>query len=187
MSLPDRTLGGSRGPGPAIGPLNRNGFFARSLSLALLAALIGFSTPASAQDPLGDMMGGNSRVQDSQQSTPDEDWDAWFSEPVEPEPVGPVVIESDRAAQPADDRRAPEADRVRPRQGAPAVPGEFERFVAAVLGYPLPRFGSTLVGDTRAFAPSTNATVPPDYRQQRPDLRPAHRGGERRRRALRRP
>ena len=164
MSLPDRTLGGSRGPGPAAGSLNRNGFFARGLLLALLGALIGFSTPASAQDPLGDMMGGNSRAQDSQQSTPDDEWDAWFSEPVEPEPVGPVVIESDRAAQPAADRRPPEADRVRPRQRAPAQPGEFERFVAAVLGYPLPRFGSTLVGDTRAFAPSTNATVPPDYR-----------------------
>jgi protein involved in polysaccharide export with SLBB domain len=33
-----------------------------------------------------------------------------------------------------------------------------------VLGQSLPRFGSTLVGDTRAFAPSTNATIPPDYR-----------------------
>lgn len=164
MSLPDRTLGGSRGPDRAAGSSNRNGFFARGLLLALLGALIGFSTPASAQDPLGDMMGGNPRVQDPQQSTSDEDWDTWFSDPVAPEPIGPVVIESDRAAQTAADRRAPEADRVRPGQRAPAQPGEFERFVAAVLGYPLPRFGSTLVGDTRAFAPSTNATVPPDYR-----------------------
>ncbi|MFY7851629.1 MAG: SLBB domain-containing protein [Brevundimonas sp.] len=122
------------------------------------------STPVSAQDALGDMIGGNSRAEDRQQSTPDEDWDAWLNEPVQPEPVGPVVIESDRAVEPALDRQVPEVDRIRPRQRPPAVPGEFERFVAAVLGQSLPRFGSTLVGDTRAFAPSTNATIPPDYR-----------------------
>jgi protein involved in polysaccharide export with SLBB domain len=110
------------------------------------------------------MIGGNSRAEDRQQSTPDEDWDAWLNEPVQPEPVGPVVIESDRAVEPALDRQVPEVDRIRPRQRPPAVPGEFERFVAAVLGQSLPRFGSTLVGDTRAFAPSTNATIPPDYR-----------------------
>jgi protein involved in polysaccharide export with SLBB domain len=110
------------------------------------------------------MIGGNPRAEDRQQSTPDEDWDAWLNEPVQPEPVGPVVIESDRAVEPALDRQVPEVDRIRPRQRPPAVPGEFERFVAAVLGQSLPRFGSTLVGDTRAFAPSTNATIPPDYR-----------------------
>lgn len=158
MFLPDRTLGGSRGSGL------RSGFIAHGMLLALLGAVIGFSTPVSAQDALGDMMGGNPRVQDRQQSTPDEDWGAWLNEPVQPVPVGPVVIESDRAAQPALDRQVPEVDRIRPRQRPAAVPGEFERFVAAVLGQSLPRFGSTLVGDTRAFAPSTNATVPPDYR-----------------------
>lgn len=138
--------------------------FGRALILVLLGAVIGLSAPAQAQDRLGDMMGGNPPVQEDQSSS-DEDWDDWFSDPVEPEPVyQPVVIEQERTAQPADSRRAPEADRIRPRQRPPAQPGEFERFVAAVLGEPLPRFGSTLVGDTRAFAPSTNATVPPDYR-----------------------
>ena len=138
--------------------------FGRALILVLLGAVIGLSAPAQAQDRLGDMMGGSPPVQEDQSSS-DEDWDDWFSDPVEPEPVyQPVVIEQERTAQPADSRRAPEADRIRPRQRPPAQPGEFERFVAAVLGEPLPRFGSTLVGDTRAFAPSTNATVPSDYR-----------------------
>ena len=138
--------------------------FGRALLLALLSAVIGLSAPAQAQDRLGDMMGGNPPVQEDRSSS-DEDWNDWFSDPVEPEPVyQPVVIEQERTAQPADRRRAPEADRIRPRQRPPAPPGEFERFVAAVLGEPLPRFGSTLVSDTRAFAPSTNATVPPDYR-----------------------
>lgn len=164
MFLPDRTLGGLNGFVPAACPSTRRRFFGRALLLALLSALIGFSTPAQAQDPLGDMMGGNPPVQEPQ-STPDDDWDDWYSDPDEPEPVyQPVVIEQERTAQPADRRRAPEADRIRPRQRPPAQPGEFERFVAAVLGEPLARFGSTLVGDTRAFAPSTNATVPPDYR-----------------------
>jgi len=164
MSLPDRTLGSSRGSSPIFRSPKRTGPIAHGLLAALLLAVIGFSTPVSAQDALGDMIGGNPRAEDRQQTTPDEDWDAWLNEPVQPEPVGPVVIESDRAAQPAVDRQVPETDRIRPRQRPPAVPGEFERFVAAVLGQSLPRFGSTLVGDTRAFAPSTNATVPPDYR-----------------------
>jgi len=164
MSLPDRTLGSSRGSGPISWFPKRTGSIAHGLLAALLLAVIGLSTPVSAQDALGDMIGGNSRAEDRQQSTPDEDWDAWLNEPVQPEPVGPVVIESDRAVEPALDRQVPETDRIRPRQRPPAVPGEFERFVAAVLGQSLPRFGSTLVGDTRAFAPSTNATVPPDYR-----------------------
>lgn len=164
MFLPDRTLGGLNGFVPAACPSTRRRFFGRALLLALLSALIGFSTPAQAQDRLGDMMGGNPPVQEDQSSA-DEDGDDWFSDPVEPEPVyQPVVIEQERTAQLADRRRAPEADRIRPRQRPPAQPGEFERFVAAVLGEPLARFGSTLVGDTRAFAPSTNATVPPDYR-----------------------
>ncbi|MEY3293907.1 MAG: hypothetical protein RJB12_1678 [Pseudomonadota bacterium] len=164
MSLPDRTLGSSRGSGPISWFPKRTGSIANGLLAALLLAVIGFSTPVSAQDALGDMIGGNPRAEDRQQTTPDEDWEAWLNEPVQPEPVGPVVIESDRAAQPAVDRQVPETDRIRPRQRPPAVPGEFERFVAAVLGQSLPRFGSTLVGDTRAFAPSTNATIPPDYR-----------------------
>ena len=164
MSLPDRTLGSSRGSGPISRSPKRTGPIAHGLLAALLLAVIGLSTPVSAQDALGDMIGGNSRAEDRQQSTPDEDWDAWLNEPVQPEPVGPVVIESDRAVEPALDRQVPEVDRIRPRQRPPAVPGEFERFVAAVLGQSLPRFGSTLVGDTRAFAPSTNATIPPDYR-----------------------
>jgi len=164
MSLPDRTLGSSRGSGPISRSPKRTGPIADGLLAALLLAVIGLSTPVSAQDALGDMIGGNSRAEDRQQSTPDEDWDAWLNEPVQPEPVGPVVIESDRAVEPALDRQVPEVDRIRPRQRPPAVPGEFERFVAAVLGQSLPRFGSTLVGDTRAFAPSTNATIPPDYR-----------------------
>ena len=164
MSLPDRTLGSSRGSGPISRSPKRTGSIANGLLAALLLAVISFSSPVSAQDALGDMIGGNPRAEDRQQTTPDEDWDAWLNEPVQPEPVGPVVIESDRAAQPAVDRQVPETDRIRPRQRPPAVPGEFERFVAAVLGQSLPRFGSTLVGDTRAFAPSTNATVPPDYR-----------------------
>ena len=164
MSLPDRTLGSSRGSSPISRSPERTRSVAHGLLAALLLAVIGFSTPVSAQDALGDMIGGNPRAEDRQQSTPDEDWDAWLNEPVQPEPVGPVVIESDRAAQPAVDRQVPETDRIRPRQRPPAVPGEFERFVAAVLGQSLPRFGSTLVGDTRAFAPSTNATIPPDYR-----------------------
>lgn len=164
MFLPDRTLGSLNGFLPADCPSMRRRYFGRALLLALLGALIGFSTPAQAQDRLGDMMGGNPPIQEDQSSS-DEDWDDWFSASVEPEPVyQPVVIEQERTAQPADRRRAPEADRIRPRQRPPARPGEFERFVAAVLGEPLPRFGSTLVGDTRAFAPSSNATVPPDYR-----------------------
>ncbi len=164
MSLPDRTLGSSRGSSTISWSPKRTGSIAHGLLAALLLAVIGFSTPVSAQDALGDMIGGNPRAEDRQQTTPDEDWDAWLNEPVQPEPVGPVVIESDRAAQPAVDRQVPETDRTRPRQRPPAAPGEFERFVAAVLGQSLPRFGSTLVGDTRAFAPSTNATIPPDYR-----------------------
>lgn len=164
MSLPDRTFVGLSSAVPAACSPGRERMFGRALLLALLGALIGFAAPAQAQDPLGDRMGGNPPTQDSR-SYPDEERDAWFNETVEPEPVyQPVVIEPERAAQPAADRPAPEADRVRPRQRPLAQPGEFERFVAAVLGYPLPRFGSTLVGDTRAFAPSTNATVPPDYR-----------------------
>lgn len=164
MFLPDRTLGGSNGFLPADCPSTPRRFFGRALLLALLGALIGFSTPAQAQDRLGDMMGGNPPTEEPQSSA-DEDWDTWFSDPVEPEPVfQPVVIEQERTAEPVDRRRMPEADRIRPRQRPPAQPGEFERFVAAVLGEPLARFGSTLVGDTRAFVPSTNATVPPDYR-----------------------
>ena len=134
MSLPDRTLGSSRGSGPISWFPKRTGSIAHGLLAALLLAVIGLSTPVSAQDALGDMIGGNSRAEDRQQSTPDEDWDAWLNEPVQPKPVGPVVIESDRAAQPAVDRQVPETDRIRPRQRPPAVPGEFERFVAAVLG-----------------------------------------------------
>jgi protein involved in polysaccharide export with SLBB domain len=164
MFLSDPTPGGSSGPIPAACSPTWGKTFVRALLFALLAALIGLSTPAHAQDRLGDMMGG-SRPDEDSQSSEDEDWDTYFSDPVEQEPVyQPVVIESERTERSADNRRSPEADQTRPRQRPPAEPGEFERFVAAVLGSPLPRFGSTLVGDTRAFAPSTNATIPPDYR-----------------------
>ncbi len=165
MPLPDHIFGGSRSPGPVSGSVEPNGSFARLLLLAILGSVVGLSTPARAlaQDRLGEIMGGNAPARDFQ-SSPDQEWDSWFNDPAGPGPVyQPVVIQSDRAAQPAVDRSVPEVDRSRPRP-TPAQPGEFEDFVVAVLGYPLPRFGSALVGDTRAFAPSTNATVPPDYR-----------------------
>lgn len=157
MSFPDRI-----GRSPA-GPKIR-----RSLGLAVLILLLaGVSMvrpgPAAAQDALGSLMGGQPTRSDQQDS--EDDWQWAWAEPVEPEPVPqPVVIESDGDVRliGRDNSRSTEAQR--PRPGPPAQPGEFERFVAEVLGYPLPRFGSTLVGDTRAFAPSTNATVPPDYR-----------------------
>ena len=50
----------------------------------------------------------------------------------------------------------------------PAAPlGEFEQFVADILGKPLPRFGSQLVLQrTEGFAAPTTATVPADYKLQ---------------------
>ena len=159
MSLPDRTIGGLSGPSPT-----RGWFFVHALLLALLGVLIVLPAPARAQDRLGDLIGGNPSTQEPQ-SASDEDRDPLFSAPLESEPVyQPIVIDPESTARTTEQHRAPEIDRPRPRQRPPAQPGEFERFVAAVLGHPLPRFGSTLVGDTRAFAPSTNATVPPDYR-----------------------
>ena len=99
--------------------------FGRALLLALLSAVIGLSAPAQAQDRLGDMMGGNPPVQEDRSSS-DEDWNDWFSDPVEPEPVyQPVVIDQQPTARPVDRRSAPDVDRVRPRQRPPAQPGEF--------------------------------------------------------------
>jgi len=164
MFLPDRTIGRAYGPIPDSCAPSRSRFFGCAILPALLCALIGFSSPAQAQDRLGDMMGGNPPFPDPQ-SSQQENWDTYLTDPAQQEPVyQPTVIDQAQAARPADRRSVPDVDRVRPRQRPPAQPGEFERFVAAVLGQPLPRFGSTLVGDTRAFAPSINATVPPDYR-----------------------
>lgn len=47
---------------------------------------------------------------------------------------------------------------------APAEPGEFEDYVAKVLGRKLPRFGEDLLlPSARDFATPTTASVPPDY------------------------
>ena len=86
MFLPDRTLGGSNGFLPADCPSTRRRFFGPALLLALLVALIGFSTPAQAQDRLGDMMGGNPPASDPLPSS-DEEWNNYFSDPLEPAPV----------------------------------------------------------------------------------------------------
>ncbi len=46
----------------------------------------------------------------------------------------------------------------------PAKPGEFEDYIARVLGRPLPRFGANLMlPSERDFATPATATVPPDY------------------------
>lgn len=141
---------------------------ASAFLLVLVAALLCVSSPAAAQDSLGDLMGGRQTTQDDgtfPQDDADEDWNAGFDESlIEPPVYQPVEIDRDRTAQSREGRPGRAADRLTPRPRAPAPPSEFERFVDAVLGHPLPRFGSTLVGDSRAFAPSTNASVPPDYR-----------------------
>lgn len=167
MSLLDRTH-------RAVGRLaaHRGDDRGRSSALAflfvLIAALLFATPPVLAQDSLGDVMGGRQTTQDnrtSQEDDWDDNWDAEFDETLIEAPVyRPVQIDPNGTARSTERREPRPADRLTPRPRAPAPPGEFERFVNAVLGYPLPRFGSTLVGDTRAFAPSINASVPPDYR-----------------------
>jgi protein involved in polysaccharide export with SLBB domain len=50
-----------------------------------------------------------------------------------------------------------------PRRPPPA-PGEFERYVATVLGERVPRFGAALMtSEPETFAPPPTTTVPPDY------------------------
>jgi protein involved in polysaccharide export with SLBB domain len=50
-------------------------------------------------------------------------------------------------------------------QTPPPAPSEFETFVDAAVGMPLPRFGSALIlNRARGFALATTTAVPPDYR-----------------------
>lgn len=60
----------------------------------------------------------------------------------------------------------PEQDNSRPGElwKAPPKPGEFEEYVAKVLGRKLPRFGQDLLlPSARDFAAPSTASVPPDY------------------------
>lgn len=138
----------------------------RDLRLAFLALLsvaaLGAATPSMAQDALGDMIGGRPS-QERQEPRNNQNWEPEETDETDA-PYEPIIIDLERNGGEADGRTRQDNAR---RQGVatqPPAPGEFERFVATMLGRPLPRFGSSLVGDAGAFAPATNTTVPPDYR-----------------------
>lgn len=51
-----------------------------------------------------------------------------------------------------------------PQLRLPPPPGEFERYVASVLGEKVPRFGESLMqSEPQTFEPPPTTTVPPDY------------------------
>ena len=87
----------------------------------------------------------------------------------EPVPIGSDVA-NPYSTQDVRNARESTLDQA-PRLKSPAQPGEFETFVAKLLGRKLPRYGADLLlPSSRDFAQPATATVPADYRLKIGDM-----------------
>lgn len=152
MSLFNRILGGG-----LTAPLRLRLTGVALMSIVILLA----GAPALAQTTRDDALAGRTAFERQQ------GWSAAAAnaeEPDQTESFEPVDIDDDSDRETVDGNNRQTNGRLSAVVTRPPAPGEFERFAAAMLGRPLPRFGSSLIGDANAFAPATNAVVPPDYR-----------------------